>query len=177
MPKTGDETKRNFSMQTLNHREPEPSYAYLLAKVLSPNGKVRASRSERLTCAFVELRERIKDDFAKVAKDWQVPAQELKRSYFGVYPDLGPGKTDLLCLEQACEGAMIDVRTAIRTYADHFGVQDDLLEAMLVDWLVSDRMGSEPTPARFFIPEAAEGSQPAPGGGEGADRPEEDARR
>lgn len=131
------------------------SYAYVLAAVLRRGGMNAASREDRLACAFVELRERIKEDFSKVAKDWEISTQELRRRFWHVYPVANDEVPDMLSVEQACEGVMHDLRCNIQTYAEQYYVPDDLLEAMLVDWLVSDRMGSDRTPPRYFVPEAS----------------------
>jgi hypothetical protein len=125
---------------------------------LRDNGKVSGSRKQRVSCALVELRDRIKDEFARVAKDWQVSAQELRRCYSYVYPAAAPGAPDLLCVEHACEDVMMSLRSQIQTYAEQYGVPDDMVEEMLVDRLVSDHMGTERTPVAFFMPETEERS-------------------
>jgi hypothetical protein len=149
-------------MSVENSHDEGPGHAYVLPRAFSRNGTVSGSRKERLGCAFVELRERIKDDFLKVAKDWQVSAEELRRNYSYAYPAPAAGEPDPLCLENACEGLMLDLRCRIQTYAEQFWVPDNVLEAMLVDWLVSDRMGTERAPARFFIGETCGSSEAAP---------------
>ena len=126
---------------------------YVLARAFCRNGTVNGSKEQRLICALVELRDHIKEQFLKVSKTWQVSAQELRRYYSYAYPASVPGAPDPLCIEQACEGLMFSLRSNIQTYAEQFGVPDDLLEQMLVDWLVSDAMGKERAPSRFFIPE------------------------
>jgi hypothetical protein len=147
------------SMATSKRGGLEPDHAYVLARaLLGHDGNMSVPRRERLGCAFVELRERIKEDFLKVAKDWQVSSEEVRRLYSEVYPAQGAGEPDLLCLEHACEGVMLDLRSSIRNYAEQYAVPDDLLETRVVDWLVSDHMGSERMPVRFLIPET-EGSQ------------------
>jgi hypothetical protein len=144
-------------MPASNGHDDEPRFAYyLLPRAFRQNGKANAPRKERLACAFVELRQRIKDEFLKVAKDWQVSAEELRRSYSHEYP---PSTPDLLCLEQGCEGLLLELRSSIQTYAEQYGVPDDMLEAMLVDWLVSDRIGTERTPARLFSEAAPENTE------------------
>lgn len=64
-----------------------------------------------------------------------------------------PEDPDPLCLHQACEGVMTDLYCNIQTYALQSWVPVDLLTDMVTDRLVSRRMGVEPTPAIFFIPE------------------------
>ena len=130
----------------------EDRRVYVLARAYCRNGTVNGSREQRLTCALVELRDRIKEEFLKVAKSWQVPAQDLRLCYSYAYPASAPGAADPLCLEQACEGLMLALRSDIQTYAEQYGVPDDLLEALMVDWLVSDAMGKERTPSASFIP-------------------------
>jgi len=129
---------------------------HILARALRENGKVSCSRKQRVICALVELRDRITDEFLMVAKDWQVSAQELRRSYSYAYPAPALGAPDLLCLEHACEGVMTGLRNEIRTYAEQYGVPDDMVEGILVDWLASDHMGTERAPVAFFMPETEE---------------------
>ena len=126
---------------------------YVLARALCSEGKVRVSRKERLTLALVELRDRIRQEFVKVAKDWQVPAQELRRDYSYAYPVPAPGEPDPLCLENACEQVIVDLRSSIVSCAEQYGVPDDLVESVLVSWLVSDLAGKERAPAGAFMPE------------------------
>jgi hypothetical protein len=127
--------------------------AYVLARVFSRNGKVRASRKERLASAFVELREGIRDVALKAAKNWQVSVQELRRDFSYAYPDPIAGQFDVLWLEHACEFVMVDLRCSIQRNARDYWVPDDVLEKMLVDWLVADAKGGQRTPARFYTPE------------------------
>lgn len=126
---------------------------YVLARELCNEGKVKVSRKERLTLALVELRNRIRGEFVKVAKDWQVSAQELRRDYSYAYPVPAPGEPDLLCLEDACEIAIGDVRCRVTSLAENYGVPDDLLESMLISWLISDQMGKERAPVAVFVPQ------------------------
>ena len=130
----------------------EDRRVYVLARAYCRNGTVNGSREQRLTCALVELRDRIKEEFLKVAKSWQVSAQDLRLCYSYAYPASAPGAADPLCLEQACEGLMVALRSDIQTYAEQYGVPDGLLEALMVDWLVSDATRKERTPSAFFIP-------------------------
>jgi hypothetical protein len=128
-------------------------YAYVLPQAFRRNGTVVGTRKERLACAFIEVRDRIRKEVVEVAKEWQVSAQELRRDYSYAYPPHAADEPDAFNLEHACEGVIRDLRCNIQTYAEQFWVPDDLLEAMLVDWLVSDQMGWERTPVRFFVPE------------------------
>ena len=130
----------------------EDRRVYVLARAYCRNGTVNGSREQRLTCALVELRDRVKEEFLKVAKSWHVSAQDLRLCYSYAYPASAPGAADPLCLEQACEGLMVALRSDIQTYAEQYGVPDDLLEALMVDWLVSDAMGKERTPSASFMP-------------------------
>ena len=136
--------------------EPHATCAYVLARAFSRDGTVSGSRRQRLTCALVELRDRIKEQFLRVSKDWQVSAEELRRCYSYAYPFSPAGAPDPLCLEQACEGLMVALRSDIQAFANQFGVPDDLLESMLVDWLVSDAMGTDRTPSALLAPDEDE---------------------
>jgi hypothetical protein len=90
-------------MATSGPDEHEPSNIYVLARALIRDGKLKASRKERLTLSLVELRYRIGKEFVKVAKDWQVSAQDLRVDYSYAYKVPAPGAPDVLCLEQACD--------------------------------------------------------------------------
>jgi hypothetical protein len=145
-------------MSTTNSYDEIDTRAYVLAKVFSRSGKVRASRKERLACAFVELREQIRDEVLKVAKNWHVSAQDLRRDFSYAYPDPIAGQFDVLWLEHACEWVIVDLRCSIQKNAQDYSVPDDVLEKMLVDWLVADAKGSQRTPAKFYIPELEGGA-------------------
>lgn len=140
-------------MPSPNRFEESERRFYVLARAYCRNGTVNGSKEQRLTCALVELRDRLAEEFLKVSKSWQVSAEELRRCYSYAYPNSAAGAPDPFCLEQACEGVMIDLRSAIQNYAKQYAVPDDLLEKMVTDWLVSDAMCSERTPSAFFIPE------------------------
>jgi hypothetical protein len=148
-------------MSTTNSHDDEGDHFFVLARAYCRNGTVHGSREQRLTCALVELRERIKEQFLKVSKTWQVSAQEVRRWYSYAYPNSVPSAADPLCLEHACEEVMRDVRSTIQNYARQYAVPDDLLETMLTDWLVSDAMGTDRTPSAFFIPETEVASEDA----------------
>jgi hypothetical protein len=60
--------------------EHKPSNVFVLARAMSGSGRFRVSWKERLQLALVELRDRIQGEFVKVAKGWQVTAQELSGS-------------------------------------------------------------------------------------------------
>lgn len=67
------------SMQTANPVGDEPNCVVVLARALGRSGKVKVSRKERLQLALIDLRDRIHGEFVRVAKSWQVSAQELRR--------------------------------------------------------------------------------------------------
>ena len=69
-----------------------------------------------------------------------------------------PDEIDPLCLYQACRGVLTELRINIKVYAEQHWVPEDALTAMVTDWLVSKRMGVEPLPATFFIPEKGSAS-------------------
>lgn len=140
-------------MPSTNRQDDERNRFYVLSRAYCRNGTVNGSKEQRLICGLVELRDRIKEEFLKVAKSWHVSAAELRRYYSYAYPASVPGAADPLCLEQACEGLMMELRSRIVNYAEQYGVPDDLLETMLVDWLVSDAIGKERGPSAFIIPE------------------------
>lgn len=125
---------------------------YVLSKAFCRDGTVTGTRKQRLTCALVELRDRIQDEFKTVSRTWQVAAEDLRRCYSYAYPASTPGAPDPLILERACEEAMRCLRHEIQKNAEQFGVPDDLLEEILVDWLVSDAMEAPRTPTAYFIP-------------------------
>jgi hypothetical protein len=58
-----------------------------------------------------------------------------------------------LCLHQATKGVMFDLRYNIDAWAILYHVPSDMVTEMVLDQLVSEKMGVEPTPAIFFIPE------------------------
>jgi hypothetical protein len=48
---------------------------------------------------------------------------------------------------------MRSLQHEIRIHAEQFGVSDNLVQEVVVDWLVSDAMESPRTPTAYFIPE------------------------
>jgi hypothetical protein len=86
----------------------------------------------------------------------QVPAESARASKLLSVPYLlpcNPEEIDPLCLYQACRGVLTDFYCNIKAYAEQSWVPEDALIAMVTDQLVSKRMGAEPSPATFFIPE------------------------
>jgi hypothetical protein len=142
---------RESTMQARDSSEGETSNIFALARALCRDNKLKVSRKERLTFALVELRDCIRNDFVKVAKGWGVSAQDLRRDYSYAYPVPAPGAPDSLCLENACEEVLHYLRSEIVSSAERYGVPDDVLERLTVDWLVSDQMGNERTPGAFFL--------------------------
>ena len=74
-----------------------------------------------------------------------------------------PDEIDPLCLYQACRGVLTELHVNIKVYAEQHWVPEDALTAMVTDWLVSKRMGVEPLPATFFIPEKGNASDSGEG--------------
>jgi len=81
--------------------------------------------------------------------------QEEKKHKSRKHRDVFTDK-DLLRLRQACKALRNDLYCNAETWAIHYNVPEDLLIRMLTDWLVSDLMGVEHTPAAYFIPEKDE---------------------
>ncbi len=69
-----------------------------------------------------------------------------------------PEEIDPLNLYQACRGVLTELYGNSKVYAEHYWVPEDALIAMVTDWLVSIRMGVDPFPATFFIPEKGNAS-------------------
>jgi hypothetical protein len=67
-------------------------------------------------------------------------------------PAPGAEDVDSLCLQRAGEGVLFSLYSEIGVFADHYGVPVDVLWGLVADWVVSDHMGSERTPAEFLIP-------------------------
>src|SRR5579859_1374480 len=126
---------------------------HVLARAFCRDGTVSGTRKERLTCALVELRDRIQEEFKNVAETWHVAAQDLRGCYSYAYPASVPGAPDPLILERACEEVMRSLQHEIRIHAEQFGVPDNLVQEVVVDWLVSDAMEGPRTPTAYFIPE------------------------
>jgi len=74
-----------------------------------------------------------------------------------------PEEIDPLCLYQACQGVLIELYSNIKVYAEQYCVPEDALTVMVTDWLVSKRVGVEPLPATFFIPEKGNASDSGEG--------------
>lgn len=140
-------------MSATGPKEYRSNRAYVLARAFCQNGTVNGNRQQRLTCALVELRDHIQEDIQKLSRQWQVAANDLRRCYSYAYPASVPGAPDPLILERACEDLMRDVRYDIQNHAEQSGVPDNLLEALLVDWLLADENGGERTPTASFIPD------------------------
>jgi hypothetical protein len=56
-------------------------------------------------------------------------------------------------LRKAGEGVLFSLYSEVGVFADHYDVPADFLWSLVVDWVVSDHMGTERTPADFLIPE------------------------
>jgi len=54
---------------------------------------------------------------------------------------------------------MVDLYCHIDVWAEHYAVPEDVLAAMVTDWLVSEQMGTEPCPPSMFIPEKNDDSE------------------
>lgn len=149
-------------MPTPNPRDQERSDVYVLARALCKKGVVNNSRKKRLTLALLELRDRIMGEFLQVAKDWQVSAQQLRHNYWRAYPFPNLGAPDVICLEHACEAVMVSLHYEILRSAKEYGVPDDLVQAMLLDWMASDAEGRDRTPSALFIPKAKKWEREVP---------------
>ncbi len=54
---------------------------------------------------------------------------------------------DPLCLEQACEGVLLDLRCSCRQWAEHYAVPDDVLFAKVADRFILERARVPPMEA------------------------------
>ena len=52
-----------------------------------------------------------------------------------------PEPIDGLCMEQACRGVLLDLQCALVTWAEHYGIPDEALRAMLADAFLFERAG------------------------------------
>jgi hypothetical protein len=59
---------------------------------------------------------------------------------------------DPLRLQKAGEGVLFSLYSEVGVFSDHYDVPVDLLWGLVVDWVVSDHMGTERTPVEFLIP-------------------------
>src|SRR5262249_47986231 len=58
---------------------------------------------------------------------------------------------DALCLEQARQGVMLELWCSVQTFACHYFVATDVLEAFVADWFIFKRSGAPPIPADEFV--------------------------
>src|SRR2546425_5030346 len=76
---------------------------------------------------------------------------------------------DGLCMTQACRGVLLDLRCALEAWAEHYGVPDEALRAMLADAFLFERTGMTPLSPDFFAELAndilAEQAESNPAGG------------
>ncbi|MGC1414163.1 MAG: hypothetical protein WA817_02710 [Candidatus Acidiferrum sp.] len=73
-------------------------------------------------------------------------------------PALEADDVDPVRLQKAGEGVLFSLSSEVGVFADHYGVPVDTLWGLVLDWVVSDHLGAERTPAEFLIPEK-KGSQ------------------
>jgi len=74
-------------------------------------------------------------------------------------PVLEAEDIDPLRLQKAGEGVLFSLHSEVGVFADHYDVPADVLWSLVVDWVVSDHIGTERTPAVFLIPEKAKSEQ------------------
>jgi hypothetical protein len=56
-------------------------------------------------------------------------------------------------LQRAGEGVLFSLYEEVGVFADHYDVPVGLVWGLVVDWVVSDHMGTERTPVEFLVPE------------------------
>ena len=57
---------------------------------------------------------------------------------------------DALCMEQACRGALLDLRCALEVWAEHYAIPAEALRAMLADAFLFERAGLIPLSADYY---------------------------
>jgi len=75
-------------------------------------------------------------------------------------PVLEAEDVDPLRLQKAGEGVLFSLYREVGVFADHYDVPVDLLWGLVVDWVVSDHMGTERTPVEFLVLEKEEPERP-----------------
>jgi hypothetical protein len=60
------------------------------------------------------------------------------------------GEVDQLCLMQAFHGVILSLACDISVFSEHYDVPEDVLMAIVADWLVSKHMGVEMLPIESF---------------------------
>ncbi len=76
----------------------------------------------------------------------------LKKEKQGI-PSSGPecdNEVDQLCLLQAFLGVATHFACDISVFSEHYAIPEDVLLAILTDWVVSKHFGCELTPIEFF---------------------------
>jgi hypothetical protein len=68
-------------------------------------------------------------------------------------PVLEVEDVDHLWLQKAGEAVLFSVYSEVGVFADDYEFPVDLLWGVVVDWVVSDHMGTERTPVEFLVPE------------------------
>jgi hypothetical protein len=59
-------------------------------------------------------------------------------------------EVDKLCLLQAFRGVVQNISSDIIVFSEHYDVPEDVLTAIVADWIVSKHMGVELMPIEFF---------------------------
>jgi hypothetical protein len=78
-------------------------------------------------------------------------------------PDLPVLETESiypLRLQRAGEGVLFSLYEEVGVFADHYGVPVDLVWGVVVDWVVSDHMGTKRTPVEFLVLEKEQPKRP-----------------
>ena len=57
---------------------------------------------------------------------------------------------DSKCLENACRGVLLELRCALEVWAEHYGIPDEALRAMLADAFLFERAGMIPLSPDYF---------------------------
>jgi hypothetical protein len=79
---------------------------------------------------------------------------KLKQEKQGLPPSI-PGaddEIDQLCLMQAFHGVVLSLSCDIAVFSEHYYVPEDVLTAIVADWLISKRMGVKLLPIELFGP-------------------------
>ena len=57
---------------------------------------------------------------------------------------------DGLCMAQACRGVLLDLQCGLEAWAEHYGVPNEALRAMLADAFLFERAGMQPFSPEYF---------------------------
>lgn len=78
-------------------------------------------------------------------------------------PDAVPEPIDPGVVGNAASWVVFQIYYQIQAMSENFDVPGDILWKVVVDWLVSDEMGWERTPAEYCIPQVLLLNLPTPG--------------